>query len=45
MLVKSKHGNNVFGGYTSICFGKSNSYVYDDESYIFSLTNKKKFKI
>jgi hypothetical protein len=45
-IVKSKHGNNIFGGYTTQYFLLDTSRFIDDEHcFLFNLQNKKRFNI
>lgn len=43
-IVKGKNGH-IFGGYVTVCFSSDNKSHYDDQSFLFSLTNMKKFPI
>ena len=41
MICKSK--NEIFGGYTPLCFDRSNDYKYDNKSFLFSLNKFEKY--
>ena len=41
MICKSK--NQIFGGYTPLCFKSSNVYQNDNKSFLFSLNNIEKY--
>ena len=41
MICQSK--NQIFGGYTPLCFNCSNGYGYDNDSFLFSLNTLQKY--
>ena len=41
LLCKSK--NEIFGGFTPLCFLSDNTYGYDNDSFIFSISRLKKY--
>ena len=43
ILVICKSKKEIFGGFTPLCFLNDNSYGYDNDSFIFSLNNLKKY--
>ena len=43
ILVICKSKNEIFGGYTPLCFTSSNDYGYDNKSFLFSLNKKEKY--
>ena len=38
-----KSKNEIFGGYTPLCFTNSNDYGYGNKSFLFSLNKKEKY--
>ena len=43
VLIICKSKKEIFGGFTPLCFLSDNSYGYDNDSFIFSLNNLKKY--
>ena len=43
ILVICKSGSQIFGGYTSLSFDSSNTYKYDNDSFLFSINHEKKY--
>ncbi len=43
-VVESEHGRK-FGGYTSVKFDSTCKYYQDENAFIFSLSDKKKFEL
>ena len=43
ILVLCKSKNEIFGGYTPLCFTQKNDYGYDNKSFLFSLNKKEKY--
>ena len=44
ILVKTSK-NNIIGGYTSKVWSSSNEYMEDSDAFLFSITNKKTYKV
>ena len=43
ILIICKSGNQIFGGYTPLYFDSSDSYKYDNKSFLFSINHGEKF--
>ena len=43
ILVICKSKNEIFGGYTPLIFLNDNTYGYDNDSFLFSINNLKKY--
>ena len=43
VLVLCKSKDEIFGGFTPLCFLSDNTYGYDNDSFIFSVNNLKKY--
>ena len=43
ILVICKSGNQIFGGYTPLFFDSSDTYKYDNKSFLFSINHAEKF--
>ena len=43
LLVLCKSKNEIFGGFTPLCFSNDDSYGYDNESFVFSINKLKKY--
>lgn len=43
ILIICKSNNEIFGGYTPLSFNSSNVYGYDNDSFLFSLNDFKKY--
>ena len=43
ILVICKSKNEIFGGYTPLSFNSKNEYGHDEESFLFSLNDFKKY--
>ena len=43
ILMLCKSNDQIFGGYTPLCFTSSNTYDYDDDSFLFSLNKFKTY--
>ena len=44
LLLICSSKNEIFGGYTPLCFLSDNTYGYDNDSFIFSMNNLKKYQ-
>jgi hypothetical protein len=43
ILVICKSNNEIFGGFTPLAFSSNDSYGYDNDSFVFSITRLKKY--
>lgn len=43
ILIICKSNNEIFGGYTPLCFRSDDSYGHDNESFLFSINRLKKY--
>ena len=44
ILIICKSKNEIFGGFTPLCFDDTDGYKKDDESFLFSLNKKRKYQ-
>jgi len=43
ILIIWKSGSQIFGGYTPLAFDNTNTYKYDNYSFLFSINHEKKY--
>ena len=43
ILIICKSGSQIFGGYTPLAFDSTNTYKYDNDSFLFSINHEKKY--